>query len=250
VAKGTNSKWFFKGEDCPKCGTKHDPTKCAAHKQGPSRGDWGPPCRQPHMRGSAVCRYHGGLTPMGLKGAAQRLEQAAVEEEVRGFLLRLGEPDPVDYLVALEELYLGKLQEVRVLRWAVRQKEVEELTWGVTERSKKDGGYDTGKKRVERAGLSVLLMWMHKAEEQLTAILTLCDRAGMTVKRKEYLDRVGASVAVAMQAYTALLMGQLQQLGVADTIVLQLEAQAPELAHRALLTLDDGQVEPPEARTG
>jgi hypothetical protein len=246
--RGTNSQWFFDGNPCPKCGAVHEADRCAGHKKTGQRGVYGPPCRQRHMRGSAVCRIHGALTPGGKAGAARRIARAETEAEIRGFLLSLGDPDPVDYLVALEEHYLAKLQEVRVLRWAVRQRELDELTWSVTAWSVKEGGYDTGTKEEYKAGLSVLLQWMHKAEDQLTVILKLCDQAGMTVKRKEYLDRVGASVAVAMQAYAVLLMAELEALGVGVPVRRALEGKASELAHRALLTLDDGQPTSEEAR--
>jgi hypothetical protein len=217
--------WYTNGQPCPDCDQVH--TRCRGHNRR------GTPCMLFPIAGGIVCkRSHGGAAPQTMAAAEKRI----VEAEVRGFLQQLGEPEPVDYLVALEELYLGKLQEVRVLRWAVATKQESELTWGVTERSATKGE-TAGKKRVERAGLSVLLTWMHTAERDLTSILTLCDRAGMTTKRKEYLDRIGASVAIAMQAFVTLIIGELEGAGVKGAPIRVLQDAAPQLARQALMTL-------------
>lgn len=231
--KDRTPAWYRNRTPCPRCKLVHE--RCLAHRKSD-----GSPCGVRPITGATVCRVHG-VNGRTRAKAAKQVAQAEVEAEVRGFLQTLGTPDPVDYLVALEELYLGKLQEVRVLRWAVAQKSETELTWGTVERSDKDAGQDVGHKETQRAGLSVLLVWMHKAEDQLAAILALCDRAGMTQKRKEYLDRVGSSVAAAMQAYAALMVGALVEAGFVGQPVEVLEAAAPALARKALLTLDVGQ---------
>jgi hypothetical protein len=219
--------WWVAGEPCPKCGQLHP--RCAAHPtKRPNQ-----PCGVRPVNGHWVCQSHGARSGKVKASAAQRVAKAETEAEIRGFLQQLGDTEPVDYLVALEELYLGKLQEVRVLRWAVRSKQEAELTWG---RSETTTGKD-GDRIIERAGLSVLLTWMHKAESQLTEILALCDRAGMTAKRKEYLDRIGASVALAMQAFATSMIAHLEDASVPGVVIRRLKDDAPALAREALLTL-------------
>lgn len=77
---------------CGKDGCVHE--RCHAHKQN------GEPCGQPPMRGSTVCRKHGGKAPQVMAKAAER----TTELEVREAANRLGVPievDPGEALLAM-----------------------------------------------------------------------------------------------------------------------------------------------------
>lgn len=222
------SQWFLDGLPCPKCGQIHE--RCAGHAKAT-----GKPCRTQHIIGGTVCYWHGGATRKAKDGAEQRVAIG----EVRGFLATAGIGDTsVDYLQALEELLIAKHAEVGAVRAQVRQIETGQLVWGRVEASKSS---EDGRRRVERAGLNVWVQWMHAAETQLLAVIAMCDRAGMTQKRKEYLERVGGSVALAMKALVGTLLGRLAELQVPEQVVLDLQAAAPDLMRSALLTLDPSQ---------
>lgn len=225
------TQWFLDGQPCPKCEQLHETDRCAGHTKSTGKA-----CRSKHIAGGTVCYQHGGATRNAKNAAAARVAVA----EVRGFLATAGlaGAPAVDYLQALEELLIAKYAEVNAVRAQVRQLEAGELVWGRVESSR--GGQE-GRRRVERAGLNVWVSWMHTAETQLLAIVAMCDRAGMTQKRKEYLERVGGSVALAMKALVATLLGRLAELSVAEQVVLDLQAAAPDLMRSALLTLDPSQ---------
>lgn len=225
------TQWFLDGQPCPKCKAVHEPDRCAGHTK-----STGKPCRSKHITGGTVCYQHGGATQNAKNAAAARVAVA----EVRGFLATAGlaGAPAVDYLQALEELLIAKYAEVNAVRAQVRQLQAPELVWGRVEASK--GGQD-GRRRVERAGLNVWVQWMHTAETQLLAIVAMCDRAGMTQKRKEYLERVGGSVALAMKALVAAFLAMLADHLVSEQVVLELQAAAPDLMRSALLTLDPSQ---------
>lgn len=227
------TQWFLDGQPCPRCKTIHEPDRCAGHTK-----STGKPCRSRHIAGGTVCYQHGGATRNAKNAAAARVAVA----EVRGFLATAGIPDTsVDYLQALEELLVAKHAEVNAVRAQVHQLEAGALVWGRVEASRKVGGDDWGKRRIERAGLNVWVQWMHAAETQLLAIVAMCDRAGMTQKRKEYLERVGGSVALAMKALVAAFLALLADQAVPEQVVLNVQAAAPDLMRSALLTLDPSQ---------
>lgn len=226
------TQWFLDGKPCPKCKLIHAADRCAAHRKTDGKA-----CQSRHITGGTVCRQHGGAIGASKRAAAQRVAVA----EVQGFLAAAGVGDSnVDYLQALEELLIAKHAEVNAVRGQVRAIEAADLVWGRVEASRKVGGEDWGKRRVERAGLNVWVQWMHAAETQLLAIIAMCDRAGMTQKRKEYLERVGGSVALAMKALVAAFLALLAD-QVSEQVVLNLQAAAPDLMRSALLTLDPSQ---------
>lgn len=226
------TKWFLDGLPCPKCKLVHDSKRCAGHSKATGKA-----CRARHITGGTVCRQHGGAAPNARRGAAQRVAVA----EVQGFLAAAGVGDgTVDYLQALEELLVAKHAEVNAVRTQVRQLEAGDLVWGRVEASRKVGGEDWGKRRVERAGLNVWVQWMHTAETQLLAIIAMCDRAGMTQKRKEWLERTGGMVALAMKSLVSSMLAEMSP-HVSEQIVLNLQAAAPGLMRTALLILDPSQ---------
>lgn len=70
---------------------------------GRSRKDNTSQCRNTALRGQSVCRYHGGEAPQSLKKAAERTQEAALNEQANKLLVKLG-ADPCDNpLTALAE---------------------------------------------------------------------------------------------------------------------------------------------------
>jgi hypothetical protein len=85
---------------CPKCGHEHDPTRCNGHNRA------GQQCGRNPMRGTTVCRAHGGASPQVKAAAEQRQASAAAERAVsqlvwRGLADASPVKDPVDLLARL-----------------------------------------------------------------------------------------------------------------------------------------------------
>lgn len=87
--------------DCP----GHDPRKCTGHKDGGPCGNW-------RLKGTNVCRYHGGRAPQ----VQAKAEERVAEERVRRTLGRLtSQPvtNPLEDLLALagkSKAWLGLLE--------------------------------------------------------------------------------------------------------------------------------------------
>lgn len=85
---------------CPRCGEAH--AGCSAHKRS------GKPCGNDPMKGQRVCRMHGGMTPVALAAAEERLVQARAIAAIESIWQPDAEP-VTDAVAALQQL-AGRLQ--------------------------------------------------------------------------------------------------------------------------------------------
>ena len=85
---------------CQRCGEAH--AGCTAHKRS------GRPCGNDPMRGQRVCRMHGGMTPVALAAAEERLAEARAVAVIEAVWRPDAEP-VTDAVVALQQL-AGQLQ--------------------------------------------------------------------------------------------------------------------------------------------
>lgn len=81
---------------CRKCAKRHDPKLCQAHNRAGSQ------CRKPPVKGSTVCRLHGGAAPQTIRKADQRVAREIAVGQLGALLAEMGEtptPHPFDGLV-------------------------------------------------------------------------------------------------------------------------------------------------------
>lgn len=116
-------------EACKKCGKLHrnddNVATCAGHKS----SDPTQPCRKLPMKGSSVCRNHGGATPLARKAAQERLALMSAQGEIAELMRQVDVPEqhPID----------GLLEVVRVSGAMMRL-----LTIKVGELDHKPGGVE------------------------------------------------------------------------------------------------------------
>ncbi len=151
---------------CDRCGQPH--TKCSSHKRN------GDPCGQRPVKGTKVCKMHGGLAPQVRAAGERRLQEAAAEAAVATY----GLPREVAADVALLEEVHRTAGHVAWLAAKVAQFGEDELTWGIVEevdkRATEFGGVDT----TSKAQPSVWLELYQRERKHLAAVCKAALDAG------------------------------------------------------------------------
>lgn len=135
-----------KTKPCKTCGqphvTKAGKPSCAGHSRGRLRPEIaGKPCTKYPIKGSTVCKNHGGHAPQVRAKAAQNAARAAAEEQQRKLAATLGDLDPADRRDPAEivaEQIAWRYRHVQWLRARVQAIEPDALVWGVTKETEGD----------------------------------------------------------------------------------------------------------------
>lgn len=158
----------------------------------------GDTCKNHPIKGSTVCRMHGGSSPRAKEAAARRLQEQAAEREV----LKLAHPITVDPSKALLDLVHSTAGEVAY--WTARVDHLQStdekrLTNGLTKVTEgKDRGGVTTLRQVE-ATPAVEYRMLVDAKNRLAQYASAALRAGVEERRVKLAESQGALVAQAIR---------------------------------------------------
>ena len=162
--------------------------RCAAKRRnGEGCGAWA-------VKGSTVCRMHGGSSPQARQAAARRVQEEKAAKEAQ----RLAQPIETDPSQALLDLVSSAAGEVAY--WRNRVDEIQDrdekrLTSGLTKITEgKDRGGVTTLCTVETVAAIEYRMWVD-AQERLARYATAALRAGVEERRVRLAEDQGALVA-------------------------------------------------------
>jgi hypothetical protein len=148
-------------------------------------------CQAYAIRGSNVCRVHGGSAP-AVKAAAERNVEL---EAARRQLAALGEPEDIDPGQALLRLIAWKYGEVQWLRDQVRTMPASELAWGKTQEDKGIGPQGVVDMTTTKAAPSVWWTLLRQSEDQLADYSTRALKAGIAERQIRLAEGQGDLVA-------------------------------------------------------
>lgn len=180
--------------DCGKCGKVH-PKGCQGHLQ----RDKTRPCGQPPLIGGKVCKFHGGMSPRALAGAARRVAEAEAERAN----LRYGIRRDVSPSEALLEEIQWTAGHVEWIRGKVQAIEADlDVVWGETKtvvRSPGEGaGEDAPPSMTETTEAAALNAWITLYQKERAHLARMCAeaiRAGIEDRKVKLAERQGQLVA-------------------------------------------------------
>lgn len=203
--------------ECVKCGqphvTRYGGPSCAGHSNGRLRPEIaGKPCRQTRVRGTTMCRMHGGAAPQVKAAGEARVEAAKQQEAVARLALTFGGPlpgrDPADVIAEQIDWRYGHVQWLRA---RVQTVDPDALVWGRTR--EKTGGDDWGS--TSEAKPNAWLELYHKWSVELEKLCLEALRLGLDERRVRLAEKQG-------QMVVRLIEGLLADLG--------LDAEDPKVA--------------------
>lgn len=148
-------------------------------------------CRKFPMRGSTVCKFHGGKSPQALAAAKRRLEEAEAEKAVVSLGVRR-DVMPGDALLEEVQWTAG---HVAFLRGKVQELEDKELVWGKTKYKENLDGFEV----TEAAATSVWYDLYERERKHLVQVCTAALKAGVEERRVRLAESQGQQVAAVIQ---------------------------------------------------
>jgi len=207
---------------CPGPGahlTQHGHPSCTGHVRESQQPEppgkhvrvQGMPCTQAPMRGTTICRMHGGNGRTKAKAAADIATAKAAAKVALFGARRDVAPD-----VALLELVQWTAGEVDYWRQEVRLIERDDLTWGVTR--EKSGGEDFGTTTEAKPHIAYTLLV--DAQNRLATYCVAALKAGIAERQVRISEQQGLVVAGVLRAVLGAMltsvMDTLRGLGVSD----------------------------------
>lgn len=151
----------------------------------------GQQCTRPAVKGTTVCRFHGG-SARHVKAAGQRnLQHAAAQAEVA----RLGARRDIHPAEALLELVHWTAGEVDYWRARVQTIQDEDLTWGLTQHREGTGPEGPIDVHTEEAKPHIAYTMLERASDRLATYAAAALKAGVDERRVRLAEQQGALVA-------------------------------------------------------
>jgi len=162
--------------------------KCTARKKN------GHPCKAWAIKGTNVCRTHGGMRKQTREAGRRRIAEAKAAKAMR----LLAKPVEIDPGQALLELVQWTAGEVRYWRSEVERianENPNNLAWGRTKHTEGEGPEGYVNQLVEEATPPVEYQLLMSAQERLAKFATAALRAGVEERRIRLAEDQGALIA-------------------------------------------------------
>lgn len=143
------------------------------------------------MRGSTVCRKHGGGAPQVRAAAARRV----AEEEARNAVVTYGLPIDIDPADALLEEVCRTAGHVAWLEQQVQALSPEEVVWGKAEETEKGASEFPGIDTTQKAAPNVWVVLYREERAHLVAVCKAAIAADIDERRVRLAERQGALLA-------------------------------------------------------
>lgn len=162
--------------------------KCTAHKKN------GEPCKAWAIKGTNVCRTHGGMRKKTREAGKRRVAEAKASKAMRLFAAPV-ETTPGDALLELVQWTAGEVRYWRAEVERIAAESPDELTWGRTKHTEGEGPDGYVNQDVEEATPPVAYTLLNNAQDRLAKYAAAALRAGVEERRVKLAEDQGALIA-------------------------------------------------------